>query len=514
MGAGDCIDDLDRDMEWEQKECGGPEPPINQTIIVGTSIQKRMPCVTKATSDSVRMASAADIQPFTLSASIDLEPLVQLAFTNQDAVDPIFSESPLSSPPHSPLPPNFSDSSTSTPLPGPSSIAETTQAQSRSKQRSKELRKRKREAEKEDATAYEPPPPTKRRHIEPGIERCQVVQLDVSRFRASGNGFTGHHSRTGYQPGEYTLREMVGPNSRFKFNLLQWNGSFTLPIVDQTRRIWVICISNPRDKEWGAVTTRAADKLMKLRSRVAFTTKQKSGSRRGQLFTLNTGVVNGLGLKAPITRKQANKKSSAVVDELLADADFRRIAGHGSGAFRTWQENIWQSYAQNKKDLQAHDASLCWNYNNSIFAAAAFNFGPRVVSLDHVDFENRPDGFCAVTALCPSEGGYDYKTGGHLILWDLHLVVEFPPGTTILLPSAILRHSNVSIGANEHRMSFAQYSSGHLFRFVERGFRTEEDFFASLTPRDRKYEEERDGRRWKESLNNFATLDDVLNDRM
>ncbi|KAK7060531.1 hypothetical protein VNI00_001297 [Paramarasmius palmivorus] len=433
------------------------------------------------------MASAAEIQPFRFSASIELEPLIQLAFANQDAVDPIFSESPLSSPPHSPL----RASSPGTPLPGPSSHADAPRTQSRSKQRSKILRKRKREAEKEDVTSYEPPPPTKRRHIEPSVERRQTVCLDVGRFRASGNGFTGHHSRTGYQPGEYTLSQMVGPHSHFKFDLLQWDGTFTIPIVDQMHRMWAICVSNPRDKEWGAVTTRAADKM---------------------LFTLNTGVVNGLGLKAPINRKQANQKSTAVIEELLGDADFRRIAGHGSGAFCAWQEKIWRIYAQNKKDLQDHDASLRWNYNNSVFAAAAFNFGPRVVSLDHVDFENRPDGFCAVTALRPTESGYDYKTGGHLILWDLHLVVEFPPGTTILLPSAILRHSNVAIGPNEHRMSFAQYSSGHLFRFVERGFRTEEDFFASLTPRDRKHEEERDGRRWKESLGNFATLDDVLDD--
>lgn len=38
---------------------------------------------------------------------------------------------------------------------------------------------------------------------------------------------------------------------------------------------------------------------------------------------------------------------------------------------------------------------------------------------------------CAITTL----SDYDPKAGGHLVLWDLKLVIEFPPGSTILILS-------------------------------------------------------------------------------
>ncbi|KAF8158818.1 hypothetical protein K438DRAFT_1986230 [Mycena galopus ATCC 62051] len=40
---------------------------------------------------------------------------------------------------------------------------------------------------------------------------------------------------------------------------------------------------------------------------------------------------------------------------------------------------------------------------------------------------------------------WDAKKGGHLILWDVKAVVEFPSGALILLPSATIAHSNVPV---------------------------------------------------------------------
>ncbi|ESK96794.1 hypothetical protein Moror_6666 [Moniliophthora roreri MCA 2997] len=299
---------------------------------------------------------------------------------------------------------------------------------------------------------------------------------------------------------------MVGPDSIFDFDYVEWDGSYNLPVVNAKDDVLLVCVSDPNDPRWAEVHLHAADKMDRLRLQASFTTKQKSGSRRGQLLTLNAGVVAGLGLKKPITRGQANKKSAEVVKELLDDHDFLRIAGHGSSAFATWQPILYHSYADNKKDLCSHDRTLKWNFRNSIFAATAFNFGPHVVSLDHYDYENRLDGFCAITPLCPSDGRYDYKKGGHLILWDLRLVIEFPPGTTILLPSAIFCHSNVAIGPKERRFSFAQYSSGHLFQYVEQGYRTEEAFWASLNSDEKAEAKARDKKRWRGAIANFTKL--------
>ena len=71
-------------------------------------------------------------------------------------------------------------------------------------------------------------------------------------------------------------------------------------------------------------------------------------------------------------------------------------------------------------------------------------------------------------------GDYDYTKGGHLVLWDLKLVIEFPPGATILIPSSAIHHSNTRVQQGERRYSFTQYSAGGLFRWADNGYQTAE----------------------------------------
>jgi hypothetical protein len=102
-------------------------------------------------------------------------------------------------------------------------------------------------------------------------------------------------------------------------------------------------------------------------------------------------------------------------------------------------------------------------YPKTAFTAASINFGPQTVSYPHQDFGNLSWGWCAITAL----GSSDPDKGGHLVLWDLKYVVRFSPGATILIPSAMIKHSNTSIKMGETWYSFAQYSSEGLFRWVD-----------------------------------------------
>jgi hypothetical protein len=108
---------------------------------------------------------------------------------------------------------------------------------------------------------------------------------------------------------------------------------------------------------------------------------------------------------------------------------------------------------------------------------------------------------CAVTAL----GDYNYKLGGHLVLWECKLVLEFPPGATVLLPSACISHSNIPIQANESRYSFTQYSAGSLFRFVDQNFMKKEDFMATLSPQQQIVEEFKSSSRLYEGLSLLST---------
>lgn len=85
-------------------------------------------------------------------------------------------------------------------------------------------------------------------------------------------------------------------------------------------------------------------------------------------------------------------------------------------------------------------------------------------------------------------------------------MIEFPPGSTILLPSAVISHSNVPIQPNETRYSWTQFSAGGLFRWVEHGFQVEEKFKADLDKsqliRERK-------ERVEHALSFWSTLEDL-----
>ena len=55
--------------------------------------------------------------------------------------------------------------------------------------------------------------------------------------------------------------------------------------------------------------------------------------------------------------------------------------------------------------------------------------------------------------------------------WDLNYLLDFPPGGTVALQSALAHHSNISIAKDEIRYSFPQYPVGSLFRCVDGGFK-------------------------------------------
>jgi len=106
------------------------------------------------------------------------------------------------------------------------------------------------------------------------------------------------------------------------------------------------------------------------------------------------------------------------------------------------------------------------NFCNSIFPAASFNCGPQTIALDHTDFWNLSHGLCALTAL----GKYNYTLSGHLVLFGLKLAIQFPVGSSALIPLRCMDHGNTPICEGETQLSIAQYATGGLFRWVAYGF--------------------------------------------
>ena len=101
------------------------------------------------------------------------------------------------------------------------------------------------------------------------------------------------------------------------------------------------------------------------------------------------------------------------------------------GIFSSWSPRLFKCYCDYLKELLKRHPELFPNFPNSPWASATINFGPKMVCFKHRDFNNLPFGWCAITSL----GDFDPTLGGHLILWELKLVITFPPGSTILIPT-------------------------------------------------------------------------------
>lgn len=137
-----------------------------------------------------------------------------------------------------------------------------------------------------------------------------------------------------------------------------------------------------------------------------------------------------------------------------------------TGAFKEFAPELYKFYESEMENLIDSDNSLATPFSGSVFASTAFNFGPRVVTKPHRDHLNLAYGWCSITAL----GKFDHTAGGHLVLPDLKLAIEFPAGSTVLVPSAALIHHNVPIALHETRRSVTQYSAGGIFRWMSYGF--------------------------------------------
>jgi hypothetical protein len=54
-------------------------------------------------------------------------------------------------------------------------------------------------------------------------------------------------------------------------------------------------------------------------------------------------------------------------------------------------------------------------------------------------------------------GNFNPDKGGMIVLWELGLIVRFPPGSTVLFTSGDITHFNIPIQEGETRWSFTQY---------------------------------------------------------
>jgi hypothetical protein len=168
----------------------------------------------------------------------------------------------------------------------------------------------------------------------------------------------------------------------------------------------------------------------------------------------------------------------------------------------------------NLRLLFEHHPGLEHNFSNSIFPGASFNLGPIVVTDEHADLHNLVHGLCGVTSLEENDRPYNHTLGGQIYLQQIKMVIDFPSGSSMLIPSAFVEHGNTPIQTGESRLSFTQYAAGGLFRWVKYGFRTAKSVLASVGGAEliASFDGE-PGSRWQWALNLFSKHEELEADR-
>ncbi|KAF9009122.1 hypothetical protein BDZ89DRAFT_965011 [Hymenopellis radicata] len=277
-----------------------------------------------------------------------------------------------------------------------------------------------------------------------------------------------------------TLAEVLAiPGMR----LIEWDGVTTRPILDASNRIIALLGGRPADQpgkqtglSFSGALSMASATLRRVMDALPF-----HSHRRGPCKERTMGVSYGGGQTEPSILRQ-RPEEVPFLQETLSCPGLARIAQWADFLFRTYQPDIYRVCMDSLRTLVTTIPHLDDPFTGGIpggfWAGRTLNRGSRAnhahqgVTWPHTDQGNLAWAWCAVTAL----GDFDPVFGGHLILWDLGLVIRFPPGATILLPSALLTHSNVAVREGEERDSVVHFTAGGLFRYVNNGCKTDKVF--------------------------------------
>ncbi|KAG1742871.1 hypothetical protein EDB19DRAFT_1894853 [Suillus lakei] len=231
----------------------------------------------------------------------------------------------------------------------------------------------------------------------------------------------------------------------------------------------------PAGEDWDDVNAAAVNAMVEVQWCYAFSPAGLT-HRCGRYHALSTSISYGGGQWMP---------ANLAHGRLLGNSAIKRLAGFGSSALAFYAPKLYRHFSHNVKALVERHPHLCMNFTNSIFLATTFNFRPQVATFEHTDPHNVAYGLCDIHAL----GSFDPKAGGHLILFDLKVVVELPSGST----AHIL----------ETQFSFTQYFAGSLIRWE---LRVQDPCLMQKLDREV-------GKRWEWGLSFFSKLTEVEGDR-
>ncbi|KAJ2921681.1 hypothetical protein H1R20_g15413, partial [Candolleomyces eurysporus] len=309
------------------------------------------------------------------------------------------------------------------------------------------------------------------------------------------------HSEPGFI-GTQTKSEKVPPLAelfRQGYRLIEYERSPRI-FIDNDDRVVIAHLSFPNELIEAGLNEAFVEAIDGAQSQLNFcSTNTTNGDdcSRGDFRTVSTGISHRGGQTEP--RNLNHTPSNALIlAELGQSKAIQCIATWQNNCYKQWMPRLAEKSEESLDRLLEWKPALQRTFSDTVFASTTYNFGPNVVCDFHYDHLNWAPGICAVT----SGGSYDFKKGGHMVLKEAKLVIEFPPCTTILLPSATVMHGNSPIQSGELRISMTQYTAGGVVRWVDYGFRSSKEYQANRS--SSRSSSMDGGNRWAESLDLYS----------
>ncbi|KAK7032461.1 hypothetical protein VNI00_013019 [Paramarasmius palmivorus] len=331
-------------------------------------------------------------------------------------------------------------------------------------------------------------------------------KLDASRGAYAGN--RGGKRVLGSQADvekEYDLPELL----EMGFHHEKWDGYTAKPIVVNDDLIVGVLAGQPRQPSYKQDIDGIHDLLIKKGKEHGLQTRgEEEDNKRGDFPARRRGYTMGMGSSHPVVL-DSGVQTNKLLTELVQDQRLIRLNGYQNGAFEIWAERIKARYddavSTMHENITKEDSERGRNFKKSAFTTIAFNFGGKVRCWKHRDQQNLPLGWCAITAL----GRFKPTRSARLILWELKLVIDFPPGSTILIPSAVITHSNTRIAEGDERTSVTQYTAGAIFRWVDAGCKTDKALKAHNADAWKEHEQKK-GAPVSARLGIFSRVNEIL----
>ncbi|KAJ3968896.1 hypothetical protein EV361DRAFT_386326 [Lentinula raphanica] len=295
---------------------------------------------------------------------------------------------------------------------------------------------------------------------------------------------------------KHSLEEL---QSKKDFTRVPWKGKDTVCAIDAENRVVLVAVGKPDDPTYSCDAENMTNLMLEIGANTDWT-KDELNSRRGKFASATCGWSHGNGQPHPM---RLGGERQELMEAFVSNKCVERVAAHQSDSFARYFPKAHEEYRGRNEQLKERIPEFDGNIKGSVFNGCTANFGPNTWTYIHRDTRNAP-GACAITA----GGNFDSTKGGQLIVWDLRFIFDFPAGSTILLPSALFRHSNIPVRDGEQRVSFTQYTAGGIHRWLEYGGRTKEAFEIEDPEGYSKMLEEREGR-WRKALEVFSTYDEL-----